>query len=353
MQGSWRNKIIASVTFLAGLYFFLVFLLPEEVLKTVGVYQAQDRILLGFTCIGLVTFGLGLINLFWIHGAKIIYTRKGWGSSFALLFGLVLMLATSIADWYIDSNVQAKAFQYDMLGEFAKRIVADAKQSEKVIVDGVILTVGKRVQYFLSALNEEIKKSELLIAELDILRQKNNQVGLQELVHELTVLLAKTKSMSSNFATSEVEQIKNLEEAQKVMPLIYSAQKELLTVVSQETFPKKLYKLLFNGLFVSLGSAMFSLLGVYIAAAAYRAFRIKSFESALMMFTALLVMLGQISFGLWIYDGMPLIRDWLLKVPSSAAARAITIGASIAGLVLAIRMWFSIETDSFSKKKQQ
>jgi hypothetical protein len=89
---------------------------------------------------------------------------------------------------------------------------------------------------------------------------------------------------------------------------------------------------------------MFALLGVYIAAAAYRAFRIQSVESALMMTAALVVMLGQISFGKMLYSEMPAIRQWLLEVPNSAAFRAIRLGAGVAGLMLSIRMWLSIES---------
>ncbi|MCB0336208.1 MAG: hypothetical protein KDD62_07875, partial [Bdellovibrionales bacterium] len=111
-----------------------------------------------------------------------------------------------------------------------------------------------------------------------------------------------------------------------------------------------LWRLMFDGLFVSLSTAMFSLLGVYIASAAYRAFRIRSFEAVLMMTAAVLVMLGQIPFGVYIYSGMPEIRDWILRVPNSAAFRAITIGTGIAGLVMAFRMWFSIESDFGSEE---
>ncbi|RME58194.1 MAG: hypothetical protein D6780_07130, partial [Candidatus Dadabacteria bacterium] len=110
------------------------------------------------------------------------------------------------------------------------------------------------------------------------------------------------------------------------------------------------YDLLYLGLFVPLGSAMFSLLAVYIAAAAYRAFRIKNVETVLMMTTAVIVMLGQIPFGIWIYKDLPLVRAWLLEVPNSAAFRAIKIGAAVAGLVMALRMWLSIESEGFTKK---
>jgi hypothetical protein len=47
------------------------------------------------------------------------------------------------------------------------------------------------------------------------------------------------------------------------------------------------------------------------------------------------------------------VRLWLLRVPNSAAFRAIEIGAAIAGLVMAFRMWLSIESQSFSNEKDR
>jgi hypothetical protein len=126
------------------------------------------------------------------------------------------------------------------------------------------------------------------------------------------------------------------------------SQTETLSLQFEQSTVRRLYNLLYNGLFVALGSAMFALLGFYIAAAAYRAFRVKTFESSLMMTAALLVMLGQIPFGLWIWDGFPELRQWLLEVPSSGAFRAIKFGAAIAGLAMAFRMLFSLEAKSFS-----
>jgi hypothetical protein len=114
---------------------------------------------------------------------------------------------------------------------------------------------------------------------------------------------------------------------------------------SEKTYAHKAYQFLFDGLFTPLSAAMFSLLSVYIAAAAFRAFRIRSFEASLMMVTAVIVMLGQTSFGTAIYEGMPAIRQWLMEVPNSAAFRAIRIGAAIAGLVMAVRVWLSIGSE--------
>jgi hypothetical protein len=116
---------------------------------------------------------------------------------------------------------------------------------------------------------------------------------------------------------------------------------------------KGLYKCLFDGLFVSLGAAMFSLLAFYIASAAYRAFRVKSAEALLMMIAALLVMLGQIPFGAYLTPHFPEIRLWVLQVFSTPAFRGIALGAAVAFLAMAMRMWLSLETSAFYRDDEQ
>jgi hypothetical protein len=112
-----------------------------------------------------------------------------------------------------------------------------------------------------------------------------------------------------------------------------------------------------GGLFVSLGSAMFSLLAVYIAAAAYRAFRLKSGEAALMMIFAVMVMIGQTPLAAGLVDpilrlvgiteGVTAIRAWVLVYVNTPAFRAIELGSAIAGLAMGFRVWLSMERGSF------
>jgi len=55
-------------------------------------------------------------------------------------------------------------------------------------------------------------------------------------------------------------------------------------------------------------------------------------------------MLGQIPQGpMYISEDLPYFRLWLLKNISTPAFRAIFFGSSIAGLAMAIRIWFSLE----------
>ncbi|MCX7804978.1 MAG: hypothetical protein N3A38_07275, partial [Planctomycetota bacterium] len=126
-----------------------------------------------------------------------------------------------------------------------------------------------------------------------------------------------------------------------------------LTESSERSVIKGLRRILFDGLFVSLGAAMFSLLAFYIASAAYRAFRVKSAEAALMMLAAMIVMLGQIPFGSYIWGEFPSVRLWVMQVFSTPAFRGIALGAAVASLAMAMRMWLSLETGAFYREEDE
>ena len=103
---------------------------------------------------------------------------------------------------------------------------------------------------------------------------------------------------------------------------------------------------LFTGIYNNLGSAMFSLLAFYIAGAAYRSFRVQSVEAGLMMLAALVVMIGQIPLGFYLWHQFPTIRNWLMTQVSTPGIRAIIFGILVAFLVTAVRMWLSLERGS-------
>ncbi|MBK8233250.1 MAG: hypothetical protein IPK72_22415 [Candidatus Eisenbacteria bacterium] len=54
---------------------------------------------------------------------------------------------------------------------------------------------------------------------------------------------------------------------------------------------------LYNNVYVPMQGTMFALLAFYIASAAFRAFRIRSIEAALLALTAIFVMIGRVPVG--------------------------------------------------------
>lgn len=119
-----------------------------------------------------------------------------------------------------------------------------------------------------------------------------------------------------------------------------------------QTWGKRAYDLLFYGLLQPLGSSMFSLLAAYLVSAAYRAFRVKSFEGALMAASATLIMLGQVPVGNWLTQNLPpflqipKVMAWVLFVNNTAVVRAVNFGIFVGALATALRVWLSMDRAS-------
>jgi len=341
-----KNTLIRGFTIAGGIYFFVEYLLPESVLKAIGVTEHHEQISNGFVVIGLMAIGLGIFNLFNAHGQRIIFRRTGWVNSLALLLGLLAMCGVTIGTWTQSEDVNSKLQNLRMLAVFPNRIVEDVTTKMEGVPQPNV-----RVQALRIAVITEVQKVKQALGgdaggtTPDDLRRKDVHAALDN----LGTLIERLPPDSAVLDDSQKATLQAVGVAASAAGVAYGT---FLTERNTDTAIQHLYSLLFDGLFIPLGSAMFALLGVYIASAAYRAFRVRSVESALMMVAAVLVMLGQISFGAALWPKLPEIRQWLLEVPNSAAFRAIRLGASIAGLMLAIRMWLSIESQSFGKRKQ-
>ena len=328
-----RAQIIRLFTFLGGIYFFVYFILPESAVVAIGMKANHEPISNGFIVVGSMAIGLGLFNIIRAHGARCIFQRPGWMNSLALLVGLFAMIGVAIGQWVRNAATVQEVRNVQIIGDFAARIVEDSGNS-------AVPPLAQRVTALSTYSAEQIAKIDVsdaanpLVVEVQQKRQTLSEGVALLGGRDWSLLTDDNKAVLAKFGQDAAR----LSSAYSVMKQSESSRATI----------NKMYDFLFDGLFNQLGSAMFALLGVYIAAAAYRAFRVRTLESALMMAAAVVVMLGQISFGKQVYEHMPAIRQWLLEVPNSAAFRAIRLGAGVAGLLLAIRMWLSIESKSFS-----
>lgn len=150
----------------------------------------------------------------------------------------------------------------------------------------------------------------------------------------------------------------------------------------------------YNYIFIPLQSTMFAILSFFIASAAYRAFRAKELNSAMLLVSAVIVMLGRIPIGQnaapyiftivflifaiyfysesvgitetklklfyiflallfvaaiyplgWVYfkKHIPEFADWIMNVPQMAGKRGILIGIALGGIAMSIRIILGIE----------
>jgi len=110
-----------------------------------------------------------------------------------------------------------------------------------------------------------------------------------------------------------------------------------------DTSTGDIYNFGFEYVLTPAGAMMYALLALWIASAAYRAFTARSIDSAILLISASLVMLGNAPIGQAIYADMPMFKDWIMNVPNMAAQRGIMIGASIGAIALGIRILMGIE----------
>lgn len=113
---------------------------------------------------------------------------------------------------------------------------------------------------------------------------------------------------------------------------------------------------MFQNIKVPLESTMFSLLAFFIASAAYRAFRVRSFAASIMLLTAIVMMIGRIPFGAVIPNPVagkdPVLfqaADWLLAVPTNAAKRAIFLGIALSTIATSFRIICGMERSYLGK----
>ncbi|MBI4712759.1 MAG: hypothetical protein HY762_05600 [Planctomycetes bacterium] len=90
-------------------------------------------------------------------------------------------------------------------------------------------------------------------------------------------------------------------------------------------------------------ATMFSMIGFFIASAAFRAFRARSLEATLLLIAAVIIMLGQTPIGQMLWQGIPDIMVWIFSVPNTAAKRAIWFGITMGTIAFSLRIIFGIE----------
>jgi hypothetical protein len=113
-------------------------------------------------------------------------------------------------------------------------------------------------------------------------------------------------------------------------------------------------KWIYDNLYSTMSATMFALLAFFIASAAFRAFRIRTFEAGLLAVAALIVMLGRVPVGdvmtHWLPEPLRLgtLQQWIMDFPQNAAKRAILIGAALGVMATGLRVILGIERSYLS-----
>lgn len=104
-----------------------------------------------------------------------------------------------------------------------------------------------------------------------------------------------------------------------------------------------IYSFLFDNIYNPLGGTMYSILAFFIASAAYRAFRARNIEAAIVLVSGILMVMSNAPIFTSIWGGFQPIGNWIFDVPNAATMRGVTIGAALGAVALAVRTLMGIE----------
>ena len=106
---------------------------------------------------------------------------------------------------------------------------------------------------------------------------------------------------------------------------------------------------IYLNMYVPMSSTMYAILAFFIASAAYRAFRVRTWQAGLLAATAAIVMFGRVPVGQLLWNDVPEVVDWVMAVPNMVAQRGILIGAALGAVATGLKMVFGIERSYLGK----
>ena len=96
---------------------------------------------------------------------------------------------------------------------------------------------------------------------------------------------------------------------------------------------------IFQYVLFPLQATIFSLLAFFVASAAYRAFRVRNWESALLVVFGVIVLLGQVP--LW--RALTTFKEWVFEVFVMASTRGILLGVALGTVATGLRVLLGID----------
>lgn len=118
-----------------------------------------------------------------------------------------------------------------------------------------------------------------------------------------------------------------------------------------------MFRSISSAVFDPCSSAMFSLLGFFVASASYRAFRARTKEATLLLLAASVILLGRTPLGPFLTSWLPETLDWLkvenlsnwiMSVPNLAGQRAILIGIALGVVSTSLKLILGLERSHLS-----
>jgi hypothetical protein len=109
------------------------------------------------------------------------------------------------------------------------------------------------------------------------------------------------------------------------------------------------YTWIFANIYTSLGATLYAITGFYIFSAAYRAFRARNIDAAILLVGGIFVLLANAPIGEVIWSGFPLIGNWFNNVGQIPGMRTFTVVGALGLLAFGFRALIGKEKGFYSE----
>ncbi len=269
-----------------------------------GVHAVQGKLLEFAQVLAAAAYVLGGINVVQVNLPIISRRREDWQYKLVLLGSAVIMLLAGVAWQTFGSEVEAGQIAYDapVAGAPAGVSIETNEEEAEVSLDNSAFAPAASIT--------------------------GDRAVLAAGAHAVVVRMPRT-------GYSEYRTTFTLQEGQHVTVRA--------RLGMQWGTSGRVYTWLYDHVFAPCNSTMFALLAFFIASAAFRAFRARNVDAALLLGSAILIMIGRVPIGRAMSSWFPAIADWIIDIPNNAGRRAIMMGAALGAIATSLRVILGME----------
>jgi hypothetical protein len=290
-----KKRLPLLLGFLAGGFALAEFYIPAR-----GVHTVQSFLLEAGGVLAAAAFVLGGINVIQVNIPVIRKRRQDWQYKLVLILGAVIMLLAGIAWHDMGAQPEPGVVSYDTPGDSTRatvKVTADRDDAEVSIDDRAF---------------EPAPVTRAVDAGAHSVAVRSANAGFEDYRGSVTLLAGQTATVHARL--------------------------RMLWGISG-----RVYTWLYDHVFAPCNATMFALLAFFIASAAFRAFRARNVESALLLGSAILIMIGLVPLGRAISSLFPDLAEWIIEIPNNAGRRAIMMGAALGAIATSLRVILGIE----------
>lgn len=265
-----------------------------------------------------ITMFIGAYSLLRVHYHKIKRQQKGWGYSGLLYVFFALMVIFGVLNYGVRVNGQAQA----LTAAEAKALAAKLQQyGAAPVIQPLTLEDGKPLEDGLG---------HALFCVFEPADRKDGAIRALVTAKGKPLPGTKGKPLYVDLAAGRVTE---------VLPIGFLGPLKPRSTLKEREPANWIYEAVQR----PAGATQYSLLGFFICSAAYRTFRAKTPLAAVLLVSALIVMLGQVPISAMIWDKIPVLSGWLLDIPNMAVKRAILFGICVGSVGTSLRVMFGVE----------